>query len=90
MTTIRYSVKGVFQRIENIFCRQTCRLFFCNDIDIPVACYLVLVQTKELTAEPFDPIADNGVADFFRYGDPEARPVLLPLPSDAHDKICAV
>lgn len=79
----------MFQRGKNILRRQRRRLFFRYDVDIPVPCDLVLVQPKKLTAQPFDPVADNGVSDLLRYGNPQARP--LPAPrADAHQKIPAV
>jgi|GEM_PF-3962145 len=89
MTTIRYSVKDMFQRYKNIFCRQICRLLFRNDIDIPTTCYIVLVQTKKLAAKPFDSVANDGVSDLLRNSDPKARPILTP-PAEADNEIPAV
>ncbi len=54
-----------------------------------MTCYIVLVETKKLTAQPLDPVTDNGVADLFRYGNSKARPILAPQ-ADAHKKVPAV
>lgn len=79
----------MFQRGKNILCRKTCRLFFRYDIDIPTTYDPVLIQPKELTAQPFNPIADNGVPDLLCYGDPQA--CSLPAPrDDAYHKVPAV
>lgn len=54
-----------------------------------MTCYIVLVETKKLTAQPLDPVADNGVSDLLRYSNPKARPILAPQ-ADAHKKVPAV
>lgn len=83
------SIEKRFQRGKEILCRQTRRLFFGYDIDIPIPCDPVLVQPEKLTAQPLDPVADNGVSDLLRYGNPQARP-LLARRADAHQKMPAV
>ena len=51
-------------------------MFFCNDINIPVTCNILLVQPEIYTAMPFDTVSLYGIADFFCYGHPQAGPVM--------------
>jgi hypothetical protein len=69
------SVKNILNRRKKKACRQTSGRFLRNDVNIPVTCNRVPVQSKVFTTKALDAVASDRISDPSRYGNPKAGPV---------------
>lgn len=68
-------VKNILKRRKKRVCRQISGRFLRNDVNIPVTCNRVLVQSKVFTTKALDAVASDRISDLSRYGNPKAGPV---------------